>query len=456
MPKFLQRFLCCSYFGARFSGSAHFLALSLLILASPGCNRDAAQSSAPDISVLYFAGLPTGQFMREEIPAFTKSTGIRVKYQELPYDAVRQREVTSISSRLGSYDVIFVDDIWMYEYARKGYVIPLDPYIARDRFDIDDFSATARRAEAELDGKTWLIPQRADVQVLFYRQDLFDDLRHQRSFRARYGRPLVIPETWGDYGQVAVYFTTALGNTRPRVYGSGETLKRPHFAFEFFAMRYWSITGTQFFTDTREPAFATPQGAAALTELVKLKGVAAPGSANAAHDETIAAFARGELAMAPQWYAFYPTLRDPKGSTVGEKLGVALVPGTRLDDGTIRRTPSIGGGSLGIPVDAKNRDAAWLFIRHMTSKDFMARAALRGDIVPRKSAYLDPRLKQQNPAVPTYVASLEIAWFRPRLVRYAEAEAVIGRAVSRAFIGEAPPAEALASAAEEIKRSGLN
>lgn len=413
--------------------------------------RPAEPAKRPrEIRVLYFAGLAEGQMIRESLPKFTESTGIQVKYEELPYDSIRQREITSIESKLGSYDVIFVDDIWMVEYARKGYVIPLDDYVKRDRIDMSDFPQPVRAAEAELDGKIWLMPQRADVQVLFYRRDLFENQDYRQRFQNKYRRALTVPETWQEYREVAEFFSREGAAAPKRFFATGETLKRPHFAFEFFAMRYWSMTGQQFLNGT-EPLFASPGGVEALTYLTSLRPYAAPGSANAAHDETIGAFASGQLAMAPQWYAFYATLRNPEGSSVVDQLGVAPVPGFRLPDGTIRRAPSIGGGGLGIAADARDRESAWAFIRYVTSPEFMADGALRGMIMPRVSGFKNPEVRRRNPAVDVYLSSLNAAWFRPRLVKYAEIESIIGRAVSRAYVGEAEPGAALRDADKEVR-----
>lgn len=433
--------------------SAPRLLLMVTILMSivlVSCGKPNGQEAAREVSFLYYAGVPLGQMMQEAFPAFTKQSGISVKYTELPYDAIRQREIASIQNNLGNYDVIFVDDIWMYEYARRGYLVPLDSFVRESGVEMSDFFDSARKAEAELDGKIWLMPQRADVQVLFYRVDLFESDEHKKAFRAKYKRDLAVPETWEEYRDVAQYFTNAYQGASKRLYGAGETLKRPHFAFEFFAMRYWSFTGEQFFSDTGTPAFTSPEGIEALKYLVSLAPIAAPGAANWAHDETISAFAEGELAMAPQWYDFYPTLRNPKASKVSASLGVAPVPGIRLADGSIRRTPSIGGGSLGIARDAKDRESAWELINYMTGKEFLAHAALLGAIVPRKSAYENPEVRRRNPAVDVYLASLEQAWFRPRLEDYARVEAIIGRGVSRAFVKEATPEVALSDAAAEV------
>jgi len=422
------------------------LSLLLIVLIIVGCsNNDRAQ-----INVIYFAGLPMGQVMKEMMPEFTKETGITVNFLEIPYDNVRSKELTSVRQDQGAYDVMYVDDIWMYEYAKEGIVIPLTDYVSRDSLevDFDDFVDKVVVAESILNDTIWLMPQRADAQCLFYRTDLFENPKNISDFRNKYGYDLNPPETWDQFKDIAEFFTRdTTGDGKIDLYGTTLTLKRPHFAFEFFAMRYWSFTNSQFLDGNSKPIFNTPGGVEALNYLVSLKEYAPPGVSNWQHDESITAFAAGMTAMCPQWFAFYPTFNDPNTSTIVDKFSVALVPGMYHEDQLVR-APSIGGGSFGVPVDSKNMEAAWEFIKFMTGKRFMKNAAMRGAIVTRKSIYTDPEVLEKHPIYDLHLKSLEISWYRPRLVRYAELQETIGLAVSRAFVGEMSSQEALKIAEE--------
>ncbi|MFB0562941.1 MAG: extracellular solute-binding protein [Candidatus Lokiarchaeia archaeon] len=401
-----------------------------------------------EITVIYFAGLPMGQLMKEMIPEFTQKTVIKVNFLEIPYDGVRTKELTSVKQKQGAYDVMYVDDIWMYEYAKEGIIIPLDQYVTRDSAEVefDDFVEKVRIAESILDDVIWLMPQRADAQCLFYRTDLFEEEKNKREFKNKYGYDLKPPDTWFEFRDIAEFFTQDLDNDgKIDLYGTTMTLKRPHFAFEFFAMRYWSFTNEQFLDENKKPIFNCPKGIEALEFLVSLKKFAPPGVSNWQHDEAITAFASGLTAMCPQWFAFYPVFNDPNTSKIVSKFSVALVPGMYHDDELVR-APSIGGGSFGIPVDSKQKDEAWEFVKFMTSKDFMRRAAMRGAIVTRKSAYTDPEVLEKHPIYSVHLRSLQISWYRPRLIKYAELQEEIGLAVSRALVGEMTPKEAISIA----------
>jgi multiple sugar transport system substrate-binding protein len=323
----------------------------------------------------------------------------------------------------------------------------LTELVKRDQYDLDDMIPKVVDAESVLDGNTWLIPQRADVQVLFYNRGVFDNQALQLEFRRRTGKDLGVPETWDDY-LVTARGLKDLTLDGKRIVGCAETLKRPHFAFEFFATRYWSITGADFLNG-KDPIFAGPDGVKALEYMKSLHDVWAPGSINADHDATVGAFSNGSVAMIPQWFAFYAVLKREQGG-LGGRLGVALMPGARTSTNEIRRSPSIGGGSLGIAANSTAPDPAWQFIKYMTSRKIMAEAALAGEIITRKSAYADPQVKQRNPAIEIYLKSLDLSKFRPRSVAYAAIESAIGEGVSRALAGEASPSQALADASKAV------
>jgi len=406
------------------------------------------------ISLLYFKGLAEGQRIRANLPAFTATTGIEVVQDELPYDEIRARQMKSFRAATAEYDVIFVDDIWMYEYARKRYVRDLSDLVERDKFDFDDMIPKVAQAEGVLDGKTWLIPQRADVQVLFFNKAIFESPEVREAYKQRTNVELAIPETWQEYATIARGLSGLQFSGEP-ITGCAETLKRPHFAFEFFATRYWSMTDRDFLDSQNKPIFQEGPGVAALEYLASLRDVWAKGSLNAGHDETVNNFANGHVAMMPQWFAFYAVLKKPSGG-LGDRLGVSLMPGVRSDNGSIRRAPSIGGGSLGISANSANVESAWQFIKFMTSRKIMAEAALDGEIITRKSAYENPEVLKRNPASQIYRQSLDISKFRPRSIAYAAIESAIGEGVSRALAGEASATQALADAARTVQELNAN
>jgi multiple sugar transport system substrate-binding protein len=416
------------------------------ILALTGCKDDEGEHrEQADIKVLYFQDPPESKFISEELQQFQQEYNISVRFKPMDYDSLKNEIDNSFNeSNKKHYDVMFVDDIWLREFADSGRLMELSDYVERDE-DINefnkDYSDAILRAEAyypppgEINSKLYLIPHRADVQVLFYNKAIFEDVTISKAFKEKTKHELTVPETWDEY------VTTAIGLTGipykdGSIIGCAETLKAPHFAFEFFACRYWSMAdeGHDLFEKESnqgdKPLFASPAGMTAIRHFQELlsAGAMASESLTASHEKTIKVFGNGKVALCPQWYTFYSTLK----SSVSD-LGIALLPGVRKQNGDILRTPSIGGGSFGLPSNARNPKLGWAFIKYFTDKKFSESSARRGAVVPRNSAYLDPGVKSVIPALDIYRKSLQLSRFRPRVAQFQQVESIIGYAVYQAI-----------------------
>ena len=110
------------------------------------------------------------------VPDFVRETGIKVDLQVLPYPQVRQRSIADFVSGTANSDVYAQDIIWLGEWAKNGYVRPLDDLIARDikPADAADILPGAFNALSKWEGKTWSMPFGAYYFLNFYRKDLFD------------------------------------------------------------------------------------------------------------------------------------------------------------------------------------------------------------------------------------------------------------------------------------------
>jgi multiple sugar transport system substrate-binding protein len=288
----------------------------------------------------------------------------------------------------------------------------------------------------------WMIPQRVDVQVLFYNKGIFEAEGVRRQFSSKTGRDLQLPETWDDYARVAKGLH-GLSYRGGSVIGCAETLGKTHYAFEFFAARFWSMLSAETgnppdFFDVKmgryAPTFNGQAGLRAIRHLRSLRPYWAPGSEQAAHGNTIRAFAQGSVALCPQWYTF--AADTSLTYALGERLGITLLPGTRGLDQTVNRTPSIGGGGLAIPKNARDKQKAWAAIRYLTSEEFCEAAAMKGATVARPSVYRNPDIRSRNPWTDVYLESISRSVARPRMQEFVMAEAIIGQTISDAVLAD--------------------
>lgn len=87
---------------------------------------------------------------------------------------------------------------------------------------------------------------------------------------------------------------------------------------------------------------------------------------------------------------------DPSKSQFAGKLKTVPIPVSESLRGKYEVAPAkVEFWGMGIPKNARNKDAAWDLIRAMVSKEATVMTALNGNGPVRASAYADPRVKQK-------------------------------------------------------------
>jgi polyol transport system substrate-binding protein len=125
---------------------------------------------------------------------FTKRTGIHVDFTALPENEVREQVQKDFSAQSGRYDVATISNFETRDYARRGWLRPLDPFITKDRgFDQSDIMLPIQLSLSGADGKVYAEPFYGESSFLMYRKDVFDKLG------------LEMPEkpTWGQVESLA-------------------------------------------------------------------------------------------------------------------------------------------------------------------------------------------------------------------------------------------------------------
>jgi multiple sugar transport system substrate-binding protein len=293
------------------------------------------------------------QFSAHEarLPEFEAATGIKVKYQYVPFASTREKLTAELVAKTDQYDVLSAMDIWgpsLYNLFE-----PLNARLSEKKIDM-----VARYPEAHLraardgfgKGPNYIgLPLRGHVQLLFYRKDVFRQLG------------LKPPETWDQMVEAAktIQSKTDLAGVA-MYYGKtgGQNL--------MIWMNYlWGMGGD--LVDAKgNPAFNSPQGIAATQAYLDVlrKHKAAP-AASASFNETDAvnSMAQGKSAMVPVWWWRYAGLTDPKTSTLKpEQVGFVPLPSMPGKDNTTYTNTWF----YGLNRNSQRKDAAMEFLTWLT------------------------------------------------------------------------------------------
>ena len=411
--------------------------------------RPAIAAPKKTVRVLVVAD-PFYYSLREVTGQFEAETGITVELENLAYDALQARLVSSSIARKPDADVVTVDQMWTGQYLDNHWIMPLDAMIKADRdVDLNDFIPEVLYSLNTWRGHFATLPIAAYGQGVMYRKDAFTSLG------------LTLPDpasfTWDSYlGLIKKLNGSTVGGKK--LYGTVVAGSQPQPIVHMYTQLAASM-GVKWFKEFPEgkwdftPTIDTPENVSALAMYEQLYKLSPPEAINFNWFDAGMRFAHGDIGMFYWWTPyFYLTQRDGymtgKPSPVGDQIGFAPLP----HDPAHPQVISAGGWSLGIPSFAKNQDNAWQFIKWATSakgQTAMAKVDKYGhqfSDFSRTSLYNDPALGKLYPYLPLQLSLLKDAngkAVRPPAPVYTTLEGIYGLNLNRVLAGNSSPSDAL-------------
>lgn len=274
---------------------------------------------------------------------FTPQHGIGIRLNVLPtgtLSAAVNPLLLAVNSGTAPDAVLSLANNLPVEYAIRDAVADLSQMTGYEetaaRFDPKIFTPLKYR------GGVYALPETANFRVLFYRKDIFSDLK------------LKLPETW----------TEVFYDLLPVLYQNGMQMFIPS-AYDLFLFQYG---GDMYTADGLRTGLDTPEAFAAFEQLISLyTDLGIPISANFYNR-----FRSGEMPIGIDSYSMYMTLLTAAPELAG-KWGIAPLPGTERD-GTIDRSTAVLTGETDIIMQqSANKTEAWEFLQWWTSTETQTR-----------------------------------------------------------------------------------
>jgi multiple sugar transport system substrate-binding protein len=371
--------------------------VSLLAAACGGGGDDETRSTTQgtgadrhkgvEVTVLTFTGPQIAEPLQRRAPDFNGQTGATIKVVTVPFADLYDKILTDLATGTNSYDAFVFDPQWMGDFVPPGYLEDITDRVKGDQaLKWDDIAPFFRDFSASYKGRTYTIPLDGDFQMVYYRSDLLkrDGLKP--------------PATWDEYLSIAKrYHGEDLNSDGKADYGSCIAKKR---AAQSYWMS-WSVAGAYlqaegtsqgafFDVNTMKPLVNNQAVAAALDVYKQTTQYGPADELNLDVGDTRGLFTSGRCALSADWGDIGTLAIDPKTSTVQDKTGAVILPGSRkvldrasgqLVDCDATRCPhaidgvnhapfsAFGGwsGAINAAVDQKVKDAAYDFLSYMSA-----------------------------------------------------------------------------------------
>ncbi|MEL6518184.1 MAG: extracellular solute-binding protein, partial [Pseudomonadota bacterium] len=372
-----------------------------IALASAASAAGPYEEYAGTTLVVNFPAHPHYNAVMEVLPEFTAQTGIEVEVDMLPYLDMRERQTLELALDEGAYDlisyVVFSKADYVYadqlENLAKYF---MNPRLADPNYDPEDLIdgyvqniGVAGGQKGYLPGPTgslYGLPFGSETSVLYYRTDIFE----------KHG--LEVPTDYDAFLELACQ----IPELEPGMGGVASRAASGHQASHAFLLHLAPLGG-RVFDDAWNPIINNEAGAQAASALKQIVDCGPEGSSAFGPAEAANAFAQGQAAMFLDSIAFASTFEDESRSTVAGKVGWAAHPAG------VRAASQTGGFGLGIPANAEHKEAAFLLMQWLTSKEGDLMTAMAGGNPSRFSTYQDADLNAAKPWSATFGEALEFA-----------------------------------------------
>jgi multiple sugar transport system substrate-binding protein len=342
-----------------------------------------------EVNLVTFTGPQIAEPLQRRAPEFQELSGARINVITVPFSDLYQRILADVATGTNSFDAFVFAPQWMVDFIVPGYLEDLSERVGADEaLAWDDVAPFFRDFSASYEGRVYTIPLDGDFQMVYYRSDLLEK------------EGLEPPQTWDDYLAIAQTFHGQdLNEDGNPDYGSCISKKRN-------AQAYWMILsvaggflqtegtaqGAFFDLETMEPLVNNEAFAKALDIYGETTRYGPPDELNLDVGDTRSLFVSGRCALSLDWGDIGTLAIDPEQSTVMDKVGAVILPGTGevLDRDTgelvacaeetcphavdgINHAPyaAFGGwsGAINAAADDRVKDAAYAFLSYMSQPE---------------------------------------------------------------------------------------
>ncbi|WP_425349149.1 ABC transporter substrate-binding protein [Methylobrevis pamukkalensis] len=370
---------------------------------------------AEDLTLCWAAWDPANALV-ELSKDFEAKSGHTMKFEFVPWPNFADRMLNELNSGGKLCDLLIGDSQWIGGGAENGHYVKLNDFFDKEGISMDDFApATVYAYSTWPKGEPnyYALPAMGDANGWFYRKDWFERDDIKAAYKEKTGQDLREPQSQKELLQIAQFFQNREIDGKNR-YGAAIFTERGSEgitmgatgALYTFGFKYTNTPGKY----DMEGAVNSPDAVAGLEFYKELyKTATPPGYTDSYMEQSLDAFKSGQVAMAMNWFAFFPGLhKDP--NIGGDKIGFFVNPAEKVAASTL------GGQGISVVSYSEKKDAALEYIKWFAQPDVQAKWWSLGGYSCHVAVLNDPGFKDSQPFAPDFLeamGSVQDFWQEP-------------------------------------------
>jgi multiple sugar transport system substrate-binding protein len=343
------------------------------------------------------------------------------------------KEFYTINFQSGNpYDLIYMDVIWVSEFADRGWLMDLSNRISlKELAKFLESDVAAGRYKSRL----YRLPYRSDIGLLYYRKDLLQQVGFQP------------PETFQQLLQIS----QNLQKQKAAKWGYLWQGREYEGVSAMFVEVLQGYGGFWINPATREVGLDKPEAIAAVRFLVRTieENISPAEVVSYSEDESFTEFQQGNAVFLRGWPYMW-TQANANDSPVRGKVGIQPMK--------LHAKDHSGGGcngswGLGIAKTSKHPNEAWRAIEYLTSAQAQHQFILETGHVPsRKTLFSEPKIVDKYHHFQQLSKAVKQSVLRPPVPEYALASEILQRYLNEALRKQRTPEQAMKAAAAETRK----
>lgn len=282
---------------------------------------------------------------------FTRETGIPIEIEFVRQNDLLNRITIDIDHSENYFDIYMYDIPWLEYMVQNGFLSDITDFVCGGSFQPDGlFPENLENCCYEQ--AYYGIPIIGGAQIMFYRQDLFENRDIVKDFKKKYQISLRPPKTWTEFNGIAEFFTKKYNPDSPTEFGTSMAGSIDEELAPELLIRLWA-SGGNLWDKYNQVTINTPENLKAFHSILNTIKYCPQSPFETSIQKTVSDFTSGRTAMLVTYTEYAAQISEYIHTNTFGRVGYEPIPG---------RTPISIGWNFGLnPFTARKAQAYQYF-----------------------------------------------------------------------------------------------